>query len=136
MNAAMNAITNQWYVSRDGKQHGPFSDADLAKFSRLGQLQANDLLWREGLPDWRPATTIFPKPERAPSQVRPRANEPMRAKVKEPRHREAAPRTSGGLTWTIALIALVCSALIGATSGYVFKHFLKNTQFTQRPDQQ
>jgi len=51
---------HQWYLARDGQQYGPLSDPELAKFVELGHLQPNDLLWREGFSDWRPALTVFP----------------------------------------------------------------------------
>ena len=50
----------QWYLAREGQQYGPLSEAELAKFVELGHLQPNDLLWREGFPDWRPAMVLFP----------------------------------------------------------------------------
>ncbi len=57
----------QWYLAREGQQYGPLSDAELAKFIELGHLQPNDLLWREGFPDWRPALVLFP-PRQAPAK--------------------------------------------------------------------
>ena len=51
----------QWYLAREGQQYGPLSEAELAKFIELGHLQPNDLLWREGFPDWRPALVLFPQ---------------------------------------------------------------------------
>ena len=60
----------QWYLAREGQQYGPLSEAELAKFIELGHLQPNDLLWREGFPDWRPALVLFP--QRQPSAKRPR----------------------------------------------------------------
>src|SRR5215510_7455054 len=51
---------HQWYLARDGQQYGPLTDPELAKFVELGHLQATDLLWREGFPDWRPALAVFP----------------------------------------------------------------------------
>ena len=62
----------QWYLAREGQQYGPLSDAELAKFIELGHLQPNDLLWREGFPDWRPALVLFPQ-RQAPAK-RPRPN--------------------------------------------------------------
>jgi hypothetical protein len=59
----------QWYLARDGQQFGPISEAELAKFIELGHLQPNDLLWREGFPDWRPAMVVFPP--RAQAAMRP-----------------------------------------------------------------
>jgi hypothetical protein len=131
----MNSQEKRWYLSRGGKEHGPFSDADLANFSALGQLEGNDLAWREGFSEWRPAMTIFPKPEPVPAHVS-RPNEPMRTRVDEPRRSETPPLTRVSLTWTKALIALTCSALIGAGSGYVFKHYLASTELTEGSSRQ
>ena len=62
----------QWYLAREGQQYGPLSDAELGKFVELGHLQPNDLLWREGFPDWRPALVLFPqKPKPSPAAKRP-----------------------------------------------------------------
>jgi hypothetical protein len=62
----------QWFLAREGQQYGPLSDAELGKFVELGHLQPNDLLWREGFPDWRPALVLFPpKPKASPAAKRP-----------------------------------------------------------------
>lgn len=52
----------QWYLARDGKQYGPLSDPELAKFIELGHLLPSDLLWREGFAEWQPAPSVFPLP--------------------------------------------------------------------------
>jgi hypothetical protein len=31
----------------------------MQKFNELGHLRANDLVWRKGFPDWRPAGEVF-----------------------------------------------------------------------------
>jgi len=49
----------EWYLARDGQQYGPLSDAEMRKFNELGHLQSNDLVWRKGLSDWRPAGEVF-----------------------------------------------------------------------------
>ena len=62
----------QWYLAREGQQYGPLSEAELAKLVELGHLQPNDLLWREGFPDWRPALVLFPpKSKASPAAKRP-----------------------------------------------------------------
>ena len=68
------ASSTQWYLARDGQQFGPISDVELAKFIELGHMQPNDLLWREGFPDWRPAMVVFPP--RSPSAPRPNMQTP------------------------------------------------------------
>lgn len=50
----------EWYLARDGQQFGPLSDIELKKFVELGHMRPNDLLWRHGFPDWRPASSVFP----------------------------------------------------------------------------
>jgi hypothetical protein len=56
----------EWYLAREGQQYGPLSDAELRKFVELGHMRPNDLLWRHGFPEWRPAANVFP-PERSPA---------------------------------------------------------------------
>ena len=69
--------------------------AELAKFIELGHLQSNDLLWREGFPDWRPAMVVFPPrtntPTRPAAQSRTRGD-PQQAREHSPSDRlEAHP---------------------------------------------
>ena len=62
----------QWFIARDGKQHGPVSDLEINKLVELGHLKATDLVWRQGFPDWRKALSVFPAVgEAAPSQTAP-----------------------------------------------------------------
>jgi hypothetical protein len=63
------AANHQWYLARDGQQYGPLAELELVKFIELGHLHPNDLVWREGFPDWRPALLVFPP--RRPATQRP-----------------------------------------------------------------
>jgi hypothetical protein len=49
----------EWYLARNGQQHGPLSEAELAKLTELGHLRPDDLLWRDGFADWRRADQVF-----------------------------------------------------------------------------
>ena len=49
----------EWHVSRDGRQIGPFSQAELDEMQSAGQVTGTDLLWREGWPEWVPAKELF-----------------------------------------------------------------------------
>lgn len=51
----------QWFIARDGKQHGPVSDFELKKIIELGHLKPGDLVWRQGFTDWRTAASVFPQ---------------------------------------------------------------------------
>lgn len=58
----MTAQTNetQWYIARDGKQHGPLTDVEMRTFVSHSYLRPSDLIWRPGMPDWQPAPAVFP----------------------------------------------------------------------------
>lgn len=81
----------QWYLAREGQQFGPISEAELAKFIELGHLQPNDLLWREGFPDWRPALVVFPPSSQAAPATMGAA--PMRTAAQAPQAARAGPAT-------------------------------------------
>jgi hypothetical protein len=51
----------QWFIARDGKQHGPVTDAELKKIIELAHLKPTDLVWRQGFTDWRAASSVFPE---------------------------------------------------------------------------
>lgn len=44
-----------WYYARGGQRFGPVEHSELQRLAAAGQLTASDLVWRSGLPDWRPA---------------------------------------------------------------------------------
>jgi uncharacterized protein DUF4339 len=116
----MDAQEKRWHLARDGQQYGPFCDADVANFSRLGQLQAKGLIWRDGFAGWRPALTVFPEPDPSVAQALP-AEESMPVRADKERRLQAPPRARG-LTWKKALIALACAAAIGAIATYACKY--------------
>ncbi|MBN9277036.1 MAG: DUF4339 domain-containing protein [Hyphomicrobium sp.] len=61
----------EWYLARDGQQHGPISAAEMEKIIELGYLLPTDLVWRQGFTDWKPASDAFPKMPEVPTQAPP-----------------------------------------------------------------
>ena len=51
----------EWYLARDGQQHGPINETELQKVIEFGFLKPTDLVWRQGMADWAPASTILPE---------------------------------------------------------------------------
>lgn len=47
-----------WYYARHGQRFGPVEQAELQRLAGIGQFAYSDLVWRPGLPDWRPASEI------------------------------------------------------------------------------
>lgn len=63
-----------WYYARGGQRQGPIPEARLRELIAAGEVRAGDLVWRAGLPDWRPAREapeVFPAaaPLTAPPSV-------------------------------------------------------------------
>lgn len=51
-------MAHQWFYSSKGGQAGPVGDAELAKLVAAGVVGPADLVWRDGLADWIPASKV------------------------------------------------------------------------------
>lgn len=66
--------SNEWLYSRgDNHQEGPVSAKELNRLASSGELSSDDLIWKEGMEDWVPASRIkgleFPAtPSKNPKQ--------------------------------------------------------------------
>lgn len=50
---------SQWYYAHDGKQSGPVPISELQRLAGNGEFDPEkDLVWQEGLPDWKPASAV------------------------------------------------------------------------------
>lgn len=47
-----------WYYSKNGTQLGPVAEGELSVKIRSGEVSGNDLIWQEGMPDWKPAAQV------------------------------------------------------------------------------
>jgi hypothetical protein len=47
-----------WYYAKDEQQHGPVTPAQLKSLSNSGKLLPTDLVWKEGMGDWAPASDV------------------------------------------------------------------------------
>jgi hypothetical protein len=122
----------QWYIAREGKQHGPLSDVEMRTFVAQGHLKPTDLIWRPGFADWRPAPTVFPfqppEPAPPPRAAVTRAAAPARTPSPSPversfepdrirvAHDRDAPSPSGGGGRTLAAVLVL--VLLAAGGGW------------------
>lgn len=66
---------SQWYYAHGGQQKGPVPLSELQRLAANGEFDSeNDLVWKEGMDDWKPASTVdevaaafAPPPAEAPS---------------------------------------------------------------------
>lgn len=52
------SMGDQWYFSRDGKQAGAVSEAELTQLASSGQLSPTDMVWKEGMSGWVHAAKV------------------------------------------------------------------------------
>lgn len=48
----------QWYYAKNGQQIGPIDDAGLQGLISSGQVNSSDLVWKDGMANWVPASTV------------------------------------------------------------------------------
>ncbi len=51
-------MSQKWYYTKDGERQGPVSHQQLKQLATSGDLQPTDLIWKEGMADWKEAGTI------------------------------------------------------------------------------
>ena len=57
----------EWYYSQEGQQKGPLSQQQFDELTLSGVVSGSTLVWREGLPEWKPYSTISPSSFPPPS---------------------------------------------------------------------
>jgi hypothetical protein len=48
-------MASEWFYARDGQKHGPYSSPQLRAMAQSGELLRTDLIWKNGMAEWRPA---------------------------------------------------------------------------------
>lgn len=49
-----------WFYESNGSQQGPVTEAELPTLVQAGTVTASTLLWKEGMPDWKPLSEVRP----------------------------------------------------------------------------
>ena len=57
-NTNINSIADLWHYSKNGKQFGPIVYTELSHLASANQLLPNDMIWKEGMTNWKPAKEI------------------------------------------------------------------------------
>lgn len=78
----------QWYIARDGKQHGPLTDVEMRTFVGHSYLRPSDLLWKPGMADWLPAPQVYPQAFQTPQPAQP----PAQAQAPQQQPAQARPQ--------------------------------------------
>lgn len=68
------ADTQEWHFAQGDQKLGPISTAELKELATNGELSPADLIWKEGWPNWKQASSVkglFPNGSAGRSPVRP-----------------------------------------------------------------
>ena len=66
-------MSQEWYYSSGGERLGPVGSRELKSLASSGDLRPDDLVWKEGMGEWQPASKLkklFPPAESRPEPVR------------------------------------------------------------------
>jgi len=58
-----------WYYAEGGAQNGPVAEEEFAELVRVGKVRADSLVWREGMANWQPYSTVAEPSPGAPPPV-------------------------------------------------------------------
>lgn len=59
-------MARDWYYAVDGKQFGPVDNVEIVARMRSGELSPQDLVWRDGMADWRAIASVAEFTRRPP----------------------------------------------------------------------
>jgi hypothetical protein len=48
----------QWFYRQKGQQQGPVPSQKIKELAANGSLHPDDLVWREGMKEWAPASSV------------------------------------------------------------------------------
>lgn len=51
-------MADEWHYTVDGNQQGPVSASELKRLAASGNLGPTDLIWKEGMAEWKPASSV------------------------------------------------------------------------------
>ena len=67
-------MSEEWHYARHGQQFGPFSVEEFRRLASDRRLLPDDLVWRDGMADWKPASSVrglfaTPSPNQPPAKI-------------------------------------------------------------------
>ncbi len=48
-------MSSQWYYTKNGEKCGPITDLQLKQLAESGEIKPTDMLWKEGMAEWKSA---------------------------------------------------------------------------------
>jgi hypothetical protein len=127
-------MADEWFYTQNGQQCGPVDFSQLQGLASSGSIHPNDLIWKQGMPNWAAAGTVTGVFGAAPSSPQP----PPQAYAPPPPAQQGFPQPGGyplnypqiqqssphiGMAITsmvLSLIGLLCLGIITGPLGIIF----------------
>jgi hypothetical protein len=101
-------MATDWYYSNSGRKRGPVTSSQLKALARTGKLLPTDLVWKDGMSSWQPASKVkglFPTAPPSIVLVSPvRPAPPISAT-------ERRAKIVGGVAFVVLVVAIVGAVL-------------------------
>jgi hypothetical protein len=92
-------MASEWFYTLNGEKHGPVSSQELRRLAQAGTLSPTDLLWKEGMKEWCPASQarkLFDGVS-TPGPVVPKAAEAEATSASPSTKAQSIPKAAGSL---------------------------------------
>lgn len=90
-----------YYIAQNGSQTGPFTPEEVKKQVAAGEATSSAMVWSEGMPDWQPLESVFPRG--APTSPPPLPSTPPPLPPNLP---QSKSRTKSGCIWGIVAVVV------------------------------
>ena len=107
-----------WYYSKNGMQLGPVAEEELLAKSKSGEVAATDLIWKEGMGDWKPLGDVPEFQGSLPAVVPPQAGQPSQVPMQQPAPMNASqmPGAVPNYLWQSIVVTVLCCMPFGVVS--------------------
>jgi hypothetical protein len=58
MHFGNSTMATEWFYTKGDEEIGPVASKELKRMAGIGVLQPSDRIWKEGMPEWVPASTV------------------------------------------------------------------------------
>lgn len=103
----LRSVMADWFYGKDNTQHGPVSELEIRTLASSGQIDANTIVWREGMADWLPMKDVAEFRELGASGGQLQAQAP----AGNPYNTPAAQQYGTVPTDTLSIVSLVCGIM-------------------------
>ena len=102
-----------YYLGKNGQQTGPYTMEQLQAMASNGQLAPTDLVWTQGMGDWKPASSVLPALFPQGAGTPPAAGTPPPMSASVPQVPGIAAARIPNYLWQSIVVTLCCCIPFG-----------------------